>query len=159
MMRAEKVGDWDKVHELVHGLQSNMKKAQGIALKRWGLLAEKIAVTHISTQDLGWEPLSPKTIAQKIRKGYSENIYVMSSTYFQSITSWVDKDKVLAGVKKDATNKLTGESLGSIAMWLEYGTETMPSRPLWAPTLKEVKEKIKSDKTLDPVFIFINLLK
>lgn len=159
MIRTERIGDWDGVHRLVSGLNNNLEKAQKIALKRWGLLAERIAVKHISSQDLNWENLKPKTISAKVRLGYSEKTLISSSTYFRSITSYVQGDKVYAGVKREAKYS-DGESIANIAAIHEFGSPSrnIPARPLWQPTLSEVKEQIEVDKKLNPVHIFFSLL-
>lgn len=154
----KRIGHWNKVRRITNRLQKDIKKAQGIALKRWGLLAERIAVLHISKQDLGWVPLEPKTITAKVNKGYSENILTASSTYFQSITSYVDGDTVYAGVKKDVKYE-GGGSVANIAAVHEFGTEHIPARPLWRPTLEEVVEKIRTDDKLNPTMIFAKRFK
>lgn len=153
----EKVGDWDKVHKLMNNLDKNLKKAQQIALMRWGLLAERIATQHIASQDLGWTPLDSKTLSKKVAQGYSENILVQSSTYFRNITSYVEGDTAYAGVKREVSYS-NGVDVANIAAVHEFGTEHIPERPLWQPTLKEVQEAIGSDKRLNPATIFFNLL-
>lgn len=137
----EEVGDWAKVANLVANMQKELEAAREMSLKRWGLKAERVAKLHISTQDLGWKALDPKYLATKVRKGLSENILVATSSYFQSITSYVDKETVYAGVKKDVKNK-DGEVIADIAKLHEYGSDggKLPARPLWRPTYEEVIE-------------------
>jgi hypothetical protein len=113
-----------------------------MSLARFGLKAEGIAKKHINRQDLGWRPLDPATLAQKIRAGHSENILVATSSYFQSITSWVfGGQTALAGVKRSARNE-DGELLANIAAVQEFGSESagIPARPLWKPTYEETME-------------------
>ncbi len=138
---ARKVGDWNGVLMAIASIRGDMERARVMSLKHFGLKAEKIAVNHIRNNDLGWAPLDPKYKASKIKRGYSESIYVMTSTYIQSITSWVEGNKSYAGVKKDVTHPKEGgggsEKVYKIAAILEYGSEKMPKRPLWQPTYKE----------------------
>lgn len=142
-MAFKKIGDWDKVERLVHALRPEMVAAKNESLARWGLKAEGLAKKHISSQDLGWKPLAASTISSKVRRGYSENILVMTSTYFQSITSWADKgaNTVYAGVKKEARSA-DGEQLWNIARIQEYGSYSgkIPARPLWQPVFAETME-------------------
>lgn len=137
-MAAKKIGDWDKVRMLIFRLGDECEQAQQISLKRFGLKAEGLAKAHISNQDLGWNSLNPEYLARKIRKGYSENILVKTSSYFQSITSYVVGDTVYAGVKKIVKDK-NGVEIANIARIHEFGSLSsgIPARPLWRPTLEE----------------------
>ncbi len=140
-MAFKKVGNWEKVARLIKAIKPEMIAARNESLQRWGLKAEGLAKKHISMQDLNWKPLKPETLAAKIRAGYSTNILVQTSTYFQSITSWADLTggMVFAGVKKQARDK-EGNVLADIAAVHEYGSVSgkIPKRPLWQPTFEEV---------------------
>lgn len=140
-MGITKVGDWEKVALLVANLAKEMEIARTTALKRWGLKAEGLAKGHMSKQDLGWVALKPETIAEKIRKGHSENILIATSDYFQAITSWHMDNTVYAGVKKIATNS-DGEQIADIAATHEYGSDAanIPPRPLWQPVFLETMQ-------------------
>ena len=159
-MSLEKDGDWEKVTNLVTHLQEEMTKAQNIALKRIALYAEGKAIKHISNQDLGWEPLKASTISAKVRAGYSENILVRTSTYFQAITSYVKDDIAYAGVK--ITSKYANsEEVANIAAIHEFGSNdaNIPARPLWGPTLKDTVNATKIRKDLNPTEIFLKNIK
>lgn len=155
-MRVEKTGNWRKADRTVRALQHEMRHAQTVALKRWGLFAERTAVGHIARQDLRWRALKPATVAGKVRQGYSENILVRSSTYFQSITSYVIKDVAYAGVRK-MVNYSNGAEVANIAAVHEFGTKNgnIPARPLWQPTYKETVVQIIENPMMNPVAIFM----
>jgi len=157
----DKVGDWSKIGLLINNLPMELEKAQITALKHWGLKAEGLAKKHISMQDLGWKPLKPSTIATKIRAGHSENILVATSSYFQSITSWVDKSemKSYAGVKKTAKDA-DGNVIADIAAVHEFGSVAgnIPKRELWHPTFKETMEWFM-DSNSRPAIIFSKNIK
>jgi len=157
-MSLQRIGNWRGVTRLVNHLQRDMKAAQMIALKRFGLKVERIAVTHISRQDLNWKALAPATIASNIRQGYSENILVETSLYFQSITSWVDNDVVYAGVSKNIRTR-SGTLLSNVAEVHEFGSRSgrIPARPLWRPTFKEAIEWMQDNN--NPVDIFLERIK
>jgi hypothetical protein len=133
-----KIGDWRKVKLITNSLRKIFVNAQTLSLKRFGLKLEDIATGHINKQDLNWAPLNPAYLASKIRRGDSEQILVATSSYFQSITSYVKADSVFAGVKKGKR----GENglIEDYAKLLEYGSEAMslPERPLWRPSFTEV---------------------
>ena len=134
-----KTGDWRKVNMMTRSIQAEMEKSRMLSLKRFGLKVEAVAKMHISNQDLGWAPLNPKYLAQKIKKGLSNNILVATSSYFQSITSYVILDTSYTGVKKHVTEK-DGTFVADIAKLHEYGSDSsgIPARPLWKPTINEV---------------------
>lgn len=139
MAAFRKIGEWERVGRLIKDLGPNIKKAQMRSLMRWGLKAEGIAKTHISAQDLDWIPLKPATISKKISAGYSENILVETSSYFQGITSFVDGDMAHAGVRRGVRNREGNVELGMIAAVHEFGSDdgVIPARPLWQPTFAE----------------------
>lgn len=136
-MGVKKTGDWQKVRNITNVLKAMLKDAQKKCLMRWGLKAEGLAKGHISAQDLGWKPLKAKTVAVKIKAEHSENILVMTSSYFQAITSYVKGDTVYAGVKKGT--KTSNMDLVFIAAVHEYGSvsRNIPARPLWKPVFNE----------------------
>lgn len=155
-MAMRRTGDWVKVGALIGNLSKEMSRASKLSLKRFGLKLEGTAKKHISNQDLNWVPLKAKTVARKIRKGYSENILVETSDYFQAITSYVKKDTVYVGVKKDVTSR-DGDIVHSIAAVHEFGSGAIPARPLWQPSFDEtVKWHIANNS---PVDIFAKRIK
>lgn len=158
----KRIGDWEKVTALISNLQEEMVKAQITCLKHWGLKAEALAKKHIQDQDLPWAPLKPATLSEKIRKGYSENILVATSSYFQAITSWVDTDKMsaTAGVKKTAQGK-NGEQLADVAAVHEFGSQTakIPARPLWQPTFEETMRWFEKSDSRPGIILMKNLKK
>ncbi len=160
-MSIKKTGDWTKVGFVIANLAVEMNKARQICLKRWALKAEGLALGHMSKQDLGWVSLNPKTLAAKIRKGHSENILIATSSYFQSITSWVDESQGIAyaGVKKQAKSS-DGEVLADIAKTHEYGSDAanIPARPLWQPVFTETMAWLKTSGN-NPAQIFMKNIK
>lgn len=149
MASVRKIGNWNKVRALCDNLDKEMALAKKQCLMRWGLKAEAVAKGHISAQDLGWKPLKAATVSAKVKKGYSENILMMTTSYFQSITSFVKDDTAFAGVKKGSKNREGGDLI-SIAAVHEYGNSKTPARPLWQPTFKETMEwTVKTNNPAD----------
>lgn len=130
----KKIGKWKQVFKVVKNLKKEADKAQTESLQRFGLFAEGRAKLHMSNQDLSWQPLKASTL--KYKKG--DKILIETSAYFQSITSWVNKNTVYAGVSRKAKNG-KGEEIANIAAVHEFGSKSrnIPARPLWKPTLKE----------------------
>ena len=142
-----KIGNWAGVRALTNGLGREMTIARDQALKQIGLKAEGAAKTHISKQDLNWVPLKPSTIAANIRAKQSTKILIATSTYFQSITSWVTKQTALAGIKRTVKSK-DGSLLANIAKIMEFGSKVrnIPARKLWTPVFKEVREWLRETR-------------
>lgn len=148
----KRIGDWPTFARLAANLTRELNTARIISLRRWGLKAESIAKGHLSSQDLAngeWLPLSTRYLQWKKNQGFSDNTLIMTSTYFQNITTWVDRiqGEVYVGVKRGVVVK-TGPSKGlvlsDIAMGNEYGVKRngsdLPARPLWEPTLRETMQ-------------------
>jgi hypothetical protein len=85
--------------------------------------------------------------------GYSDAIYIMTSSYVQAITSKVSEDvkelEVVVGVMRDAgINPETKMEIWSIAELLEYGSEQfntpIPARPLWRPLLEVNNHRVRT---------------
>lgn len=98
---------------------------------------------HIDSQDLGWTPLSPKTVALK---GGDTTIYVETGTLRNGLTVRKIKSSnsvtIFVGASPWKRHK-KGMPLSQLMIWLEYGTDKMPARPLIEPTSKEVEGLLK----------------
>ena len=81
-------GDWLNVTNITRQLEKIGQDAMAEGLAKTGLFAEGQSKKHISNQDLNWKPLKKDYKDMKSRRGFSTNILVKSSAYFQSITSW-----------------------------------------------------------------------
>lgn len=159
-------GNWGSVSKVVKSLNANMNTARRMSLQHWALYAESTAKGHISFQDLPWAELSPDWLEHKVRHGLSEDIYVATSSYFQSITSYVDMKTftAFAGVKR-GVYEADGTEIVNIAELLEFGfleypflVGGLPARPLWQPTFEETLLWWKENATPEELFarIMIN---
>ncbi len=105
----ERIGNWRGANGVVINLRQVIHEACIEATQKLGLKAEGLAKKHIQSQDLGWAANAPKTIAAKARKGQSNLIYVATSTYFQSITSWNDGTTAYVGVSKKVSQTFSND--------------------------------------------------
>lgn len=137
-LRIDRIGQWDLTAGLISRLASEFTSAGQTSLQRFGLKMEAIVKKHMADQDLRWIPLQPATISQKVKRGYSTDILIASSTYFQAITSNVTDDTVFVGVPK-GTREPNGADTWMIAQVHEFGSQTggIPARPLWRPSFQE----------------------
>lgn len=129
-------------------MKASLKKAMG----EIGAETEAIVVKAIQSQmppgQTPWPELSEWWKEWKKAKGYSDQIYIMTSSYMQAITwklEMTENDmQTVVGVMRDAGQALNGTDLWYVAEILEYGWEQfnvkIPPRPLWRPTL-ELKKR------------------
>lgn len=120
-------------------------------------IAEQIAdeaVEVIESQRYRWKPLSEEYKARKQEMGYDERIYIRTGEFVSKIDHGEKNNKVWTGIPPDAEH--TGEMARSdepdkksIPMWLlarflEFGTKTIPPRPLWRPLIaKYVRSQVR----------------
>jgi hypothetical protein len=155
-------GDWNKVRELLHKLGSRIENEGQKATAESLQLIEKTVVGHIDRQDLPWKPLSRAYARYKARtrsqswrrrrlkadkqnpRGLSENILVATGAYREAITSFQTSSfEGEVGVSRQESYA-GGEKIANIGAVLELGTrdQTIPARPLWEPSAKEVEDKV-----------------
>jgi hypothetical protein len=148
-----KIGDWKKVAALIKQMQAKFNVAEKQVLQKIGIKSEELAVSRIDEQPSEWETLSEDYVAQKIKKGLSENTYIATGSYRLSITSFVVGRVAYAGLKKVARNK-EGKELADIAKTLEYGSvkRNIPPRPLWQPTKQKVIKWLKDTNFVEEEF-------
>ena len=141
-----KFGDWTRAGVVLQGLSKNLCPAFKAQLQKDGELVLKTIRGHIDKQDLGWTPLSDKTVELK---GGDTTIYV--ETGFLKGNLEVRKVKapkngitlfVGASAWKTAPS---GVKFSDLMIWLEYGTDKIPPRPLIRPSWEEVEPIIKNN--------------
>lgn len=157
-MSFTRIGDWSRASKIFNTLPLIGEQAKLSSLRRWSLKAEALAKGHMSAQDLGWTPLAAKTVIAKMRRGESSLILIATSSYFQSITSWVDGNTAVVGVRRSVRNK-QGQLIDDIARTHEYGSKSrnIPARPLWKPTLDETMKWHEKHNT--PELLALEILK
>ena len=108
-------------------------------------VAEDVKKT-VEEQKLKWAPLSPEYLKHKKDKGLDERILIATRDYLDNGIGVYKKDNYVVVGPLPGKHKDSDLSYQDLAMFLEYGTENMPARPLWRPLRAEAKEKIKSFK-------------
>lgn len=146
MMSLTLTGDWNRAGLLLKNLAVKLRPAFEAQLKEDGeFVLEKIR-GHIDSQDLNWTPLSPKTIALK---GGDTTIYVdtgqlRDGLVVRRVKSSVTGSTFFIGASPWKKHK-GGMSMSDLMVWLEYGTDKMPPRPLIRPTIEEVEDILKDN--------------
>ena len=145
--KIQKYGSTKDIANAFNNLNKAVEEGTKEALMKTGLKGEQLAVKHMKSQDLGWQPLDEKYLARKKKQGESNKVLIASTTYLQSITSVFQGNKTFVGVKRDAKAE-NGESLVDIAYIHEFGSiaRNITRRPLWQPVLKELRQFVKKSQ-------------
>ena len=111
------------------------KEARLEAQRQTRQFAEEIAEEArniIIEQRYNWAPLDPDYLDWKIKKGLDPRILIATRDYLEHIGTYEQDGKIFVG-PLPGTHKPSGVPYVKLARWFEYGTETMPARPLWRP--------------------------
>lgn len=145
MLKVSMKGDWKRAALTLLNLQKGIKPAFEAILDESGELVLKTLKGHIYSQDLCWTPLSSKTIEFK---GGDSTIYIETGEFVESgliakkLTDSKGRYTLYVGAS-DATHNSAGVSMNTLFMWLEFGTDRMPARPLLRPTIPEVEKDVQ----------------
>lgn len=141
-----KYGEWSKAGAVLRLLSSGkILPAYTAQLKDDGELLLERMVGHIDSQDLNWTPLSDMTI--RLKNG-NDTIYV--DTGFLKENLKVRKVRAPSNgvsyfIGADAwTTHPSGLKFSDLMIYLEYGTASIPARPLIRPTFDELEDIIKN---------------
>jgi hypothetical protein len=142
---------------LIERLEPLMREALKKSLGEIGEILQGEAVKAIQTQtppgDAVWPSLQEWYVKWKTRKGYSDQIYIMSSTYIQNITWKLAETPVDFQLVVGLMRSLGPGAEGNLPTWqvgqiLEWGWEQfntrIPPRPLWQPLLQTRKRSIQT---------------
>lgn len=142
-MRVDFTGDWRIAERTLRrlGRRGTLVSAFKVTIDECGELIRERLIGHIDSEDLGWKPLSSRTIALK---GNSK-IYVESGTLKDNIkVERINSGDYSIFIGSGGTNEpRTGKSTKDVLVLMEYGTSKMPARPLVRPTWEELKPIIK----------------
>lgn len=149
-------GDWNRAGLHLQNLAVKLKPAFEAQFMEDGEFVLKTMQGHIDSQDLSWTPLSKHTVELK---GGDTTIYVETGALrnglcVRRIKSTVRGSTIFVGASPWKRHE-GGMKLSDLLIWLEYGTDKIPPRPLVQPTIKEV-EKILKDHWKD---LFEDLVK
>lgn len=143
-MRLEMTGDWNKAGLYLRNLAVKLKPAFEAQLYEDGEFVLEKMRGHIDRQDLSWTPLSERTVELK---GGDTTIYVETGQLRDGLTvrrikSSVKGSTIFIGASPWKRHK-GGMKMSDLMIWLEYGTDKIPPRPLVEPTIEEVRDLLK----------------
>lgn len=140
----KKYGDWSRAGAVLRGIQVNLFPAFTAQITKDGDLILKTLQGHIDRQDLPWVPLSRKTIEMKNGNDtiYIETGWLRDNLSVRKIKSSKKDFSIFIGASPWKTHP-SGVKFSDLMIWLEYGTNKIPPRPLIRPTWDEVEPVIK----------------
>lgn len=142
-MGMKKYGDWTKAGIVLNSITKNLYPMFQAVIDESGNIALKRMKEHIERQDLNWKPLSEYTIKRKGNDTiYVETGFLKDNLAVRKIKSKKDEYNIFIGASAWKRNK-EGIKLSDLMIWLEYGTNKIPPRPLIRPTWIEIEPIIK----------------
>lgn len=141
-----KFGDWTRAGVVLQGLSVNLFPAFKAQLEEDGNLILKTLLNHIDAQDLPWTPLSERTIELKGGDStvYVETGYLKDNLQVRRVKSVANGVTLFIGASAWKRTP-EGVKLSDLMIWLEYGTDKIPPRPLIRPTWNEVEPILKEN--------------
>lgn len=136
-------GDWNKAGLYLQNLAVKLYPAFSAKLYEDGQFVLEKMRGHIDNQDLNWIPLSERTVALK---GGSTTIYIETGKLRSGLTVRRIKSKANGStifIGASPWKKHDGIKMSDLMIWLEYGTDKIPPRPLIRPTIEEVQDILK----------------
>lgn len=140
MLSVTKYGDWSRAGAVLRGLSVNLFPSFKAQIREDGELVLKTIVGHIDRQDLNWTPLAERTI--QLKNGdetiYVESGYLRDNLEVRKIKSSSKDVSYFVGASAWKTTP-SGLKFSDLMIWLEYGTDKIPARPLIRPSWEEVE--------------------
>ena len=139
-------GDWNKAGVYLRNLAVRLKPTFEAQLWEDGQLVLEKMRGHIDDQDLNWTPLAERTIELK---GGDDTIYVETGQLKDGLTvrrikSSTKGSTIFIGASPWKRHD-SGMKMSDLMIWLEYGTDKIPPRPLVQPTIEEVEDLLKKN--------------
>ena len=143
-LNLELTGDWNRAGIYMRNLAVKLKPAFEAQIYEDGEFVLEIMRDHIDSQDLSWTPLAERTVELK---GGDTTIYVETGQLRNGLTvrrikSSVKGSTVFIGASPWKRHE-SGMKMSELMIWLEYGTDKLPPRPLVQPTFEEVKDLLQ----------------
>ena len=145
-MYVSKFGDWSKAGAILQAISVNLLPLFKAQLDEDGELILETLQGHIDNQDLPWMPLSERTVALKGGDStvYVETGFLRDNLQVRRIKSVQNGVTLFVGASAWKRTP-DGVKFSDLMIWLEYGTDKMPPRPLIRPTWDEIEPILKEN--------------
>ena len=143
-MSLQLTGDWNRAGLYMKNLAVKLRPAFEAQLYEDGEFVLEVMRDHIDNQDLNWTPLAQRTVELK---GGDTTIYVETGQLRNGLTvrrikSSTKGSTIFIGASPWKRHE-GGMKMSDLMIWLEYGTDKIPPRPLIQPTIEEVTDLLK----------------
>ena len=144
MVSLQMTGDWNRAGVYMKNLAVKLKPSFEAQLYEDGQFVLEKMRDHIDSQDLNWTPLAERTVELK---GGDTTIYVETGQLrdglvVRRIKSSAKGSTIFVGASPWKRHE-GGMKMSDLMIWLEYGTDKLPPRPLVQPTIEEVEDILK----------------
>lgn len=148
----KKIGDWDKVNEIIAKVASKIEQAKESFVKELGDNTLQKLKGHIEAQDLAWRPLSKAYLDLKESQGYPSDTWVRTGKLYDSLSIIKIQQGVCVGVPEGEKTE-DGEEMSMIAAVHEFGALSVGifERPLFRPTMEEMIAWIEEQNPIQEV--------
>jgi hypothetical protein len=142
-----KFGDWVKAGIVLQALSVRLQPMFEAQFYEDGNLVLEKITDHILAQDLSWQPLSQRTIRLKGGNDdiYIETGYLLNNLEVRKVKSPSNGFTLFVGASAWKTHPESGKKLSDIMIWLEYGTDVIPPRPVIRPSFDEVRSLLEAN--------------
>lgn len=142
-LTVSKFGQWTQAGAILQALSTNIFPAFAGKVEEDGKMVLETMQGHIDAQDLGWTPLSPHTVELKNGDStiYVESGYLRDNLEVRRVRAPANGLTIFVGASAWKTHP-SGVKFSDLMIWLEYGTDRIPPRPLIRPSIMEVEPLI-----------------
>lgn len=141
MINVKTTGDWNIAISKLRDMATNIMPSSEQALDKAGEMTKELIQSHIDKQDLGWTPLSKRSLEVKGHgKIYIDTGTLRSGIQAKKVKQSNNEVSIFVGVS-DGSHP-SGLDLLTVMKYNEYGTRKSPARPLIRPSVEEAQPKI-----------------
>lgn len=139
----KKTGSWKDAGVMLKTLATDFVPQLKAKLYEDGRLVVETIQGHIDRQDLPWTELSEITKQLKHdERIYYETGYLRDNIGIRKVKSSANELAYFIGASPWKTHKESGLKFSDLMIYLEYGTDKIPPRPIIRPSYEEVKTKL-----------------
>lgn len=141
-------GDWDQLHIWLKNKSNPKVVLENLVepMEKLGKAIKGRAIWRLKTADASWQKLAESTV----RKKGHDRFYLETGNYIDSIQNETIVGSNYILVKVGPPEDLVGgKDYQYIGRVLEFGSTTIPARPVWRPLMNKVQKLAAYRKLLE----------
>lgn len=146
MLNLQMTGDWNRAGIHLRNIHVRLQPMFEAQFYEDGQFVLEKMKSHIYSQDLNWTPLAQRTV--ELKGGDTtimiETGHLVEGLVCRRIKSTIKGSTIFVGASPWKRHS-SGVKMSDLMIWLEYGTDKMPPRPLVRPTYEEVESLLKDN--------------